>query len=178
MPDFERPAHPDAPNDPADNAAWDAVEEATELLHEERFHEALVELRDVIRREPRNPYAFYFLGVTLYETGELEAARDAYRAALRFAPQHLGAKVALVHVLRTLGDLRDAIKVGTDALEQAPADADVLYALGQAYLARGDTTAARRYLEAFLDARPEFELAVEVKATLDGLGLSSPRRIN
>jgi Tfp pilus assembly protein PilF len=182
MPSFERP--PGVPgssspaDDAADKAAWDAVEEATELLHEERFHDALVELRDVIRRDPKNPYAFYFLGVTLYETGELEAARDAYRAALRFAPQHLGAKVALIHVLRTLGELRDAIKVGTDALEQAPADADVLYALGQAYLARGDNTAARRYLEAFLEARPEFELAVEVKATLDGLGLSGPRSIN
>ena len=164
------------PIDPVDAKRWDAVEEATELLNEERYHEALVELRDVLRGDPKNAYAFYFLGVALYETGEIEAARDAYQATLRNAPGHLGAKVALVHVLRTLGDLREAIKIGTEALQQAPGDADVLYAVGQAYLARGDDAAARRYLEAFMEARPEFELAVEVRATLDGM--KGPRAVN
>src|SRR5689334_16369937 len=102
---FEKPT-------PADHAHWEAVEEATELLHEERFREAMLELRDVIRKDAKNPYAYYFLGVALYESGELEAARDAYQAALRLAPEHLGAKVALTHVLRSLGDLRDAIRIG------------------------------------------------------------------
>ena len=36
-----------------DKAYWDAVEEATELLHEERFREALVLLRDIAKRTPR-----------------------------------------------------------------------------------------------------------------------------
>ncbi len=153
-----------------DNAHWSAVEEATELLHAERFHESLVELRSVIRGDPANPYAYYFLGVALFETGELEASRDAYRACLRLAPAHLGARVALVHVLRGLGNAEAAIKEGTLALTQAPGDADALHALGLAYLARGDRAAARRYLSAFLEARPEFEAQVEVKAILESLG--------
>jgi hypothetical protein len=36
-------------------------------------------------------------------------------------------------------------------------------------VARGDKVAARRYLEAFLEAKPEFEVATEVRAILDGL---------
>ena len=40
-----------------------AVEEATELLHEERFREALLELRRVLQGDPKNPYAYYFLGI-------------------------------------------------------------------------------------------------------------------
>ena len=44
------------------------------MLHEERFHEALAALRDVVKQDPKNPYAYYFLGVGLYEVGELEAA--------------------------------------------------------------------------------------------------------
>ncbi len=148
---------------------WDAVEEATELLHAERFHEALVELRSVIRQSPANPYAYYFLGVALFETGELEAARDAYRACLRLAPEHLGARVAIAHVLRGLGDHEGAIKAGTQALAQAPGDADALHALGLAHLARGDRSAAQRYLRAFLEASPEFEAQVEVKAILSSL---------
>ena len=156
--------------DAEDAAKWDAVEEATELLHEERFHESLVELRDVLRKDPKNHYAFYFLGVALYESGELEPARDAYLAALRLAPGHLGARVALSHVLRTLGDPNAAVKEGLDALTRAPDDPDALHAVGLAYAARGDTVAARKYLQAFLDTGPEFEVATEVRATLDSLG--------
>jgi Tfp pilus assembly protein PilF len=159
----------------ADHAHWDAVEEATELLHEERYHEALVALREVLRKDPQNPYAFYFLGVALYESGELEASRDAYRACLKLAPQHLGARVALCHVLRAFGDLRESIREGMAALSQSPGDPDALHAVGLAYLARGDDAAARRYLEAFLATKPEFEVATEVRATL--ATLEGPKKL-
>jgi tetratricopeptide (TPR) repeat protein len=167
-------ASPPDENDAKDRAHWAAVDDATELLHEERYREALVALRDVATRDPKNPYAYYFLGVGLFEMGEMEAARDAYRACLRIAPKHLGARVALTHILRQLGDLRDALKEGTIALSQAPTDADALHAVGLVYLARGDDSAARRYLEAFLEAEPELEVAMEVRGILDGLekGLS------
>ena len=149
-----------------DKAYWDAVEEATELLHEERFREALVMLRDVAARTPKNPYAYYFMGIGLFEIGELEASRDAYRACLKVAPDHIGARVALSHVLRQLGDAKEAIKEGTRALSQAPGDGEALHAVGLAYLERGDDVAARKYLEAFLATKPELEVAVEVRAVL------------
>jgi tetratricopeptide (TPR) repeat protein len=158
-----------------DAAHWAAVEEATELLHEERFKEALEALRDVIREDPTNAYAFFFLGQALYEVGELEPSRDAYRATLRLAPQHLGARIALTHVLRKLGELRDAIQEGLAALEQAPTDGDALYALGLAYLARGDNVAARRHLEAFLRANPELETRIEVEGILQAMDPSRPK---
>ena len=160
---------PSAP-DPKDHAHWDAVEEANELLHEERFHDALLALRDVLKADATNPYAYYFLGVALYESGELEPARDAYRACLKLAPAHLGARVALVHVLRALGDLRAAIQEGMQALAEAPGDVDALYAVGMAYYARGDEAAARRFFHAFLEVGPEFESAEEVKALLEQMG--------
>ncbi len=156
-----------------DAAHWAAVEEATELLHEERFHEALTALRDVLKEDPENAYAFFFLGQALYEVGELEPSRDAYRAALRLAPTHLGARVALTHVLRKLGESRDAVSEGLVALQQAPTDGDALYAVGLAYLSRGDNVAARRHLEAFLRSGPELETRIEVEGliqTMDGPG--------
>ena len=52
------------------------------------------------------------------------------------------------------------------AVEQAPHDGDALYAVGLAYAARGDNPAARRYLEAFLKAKPELETRLEVEALL------------
>jgi tetratricopeptide (TPR) repeat protein len=164
------PPQPRGEEDAADRASWDAVEEVSELLHEQRFKEALVFLYDVLQKTPRNPYALHFLGVALYETGQLEAARDAYRACLRVAPRHLGARVALAHVLRALGDFRGAIEEGTAALEQVPGDVDALYAVGMAYAARGDFAAARRYFHAFLEAGPEYESAEEVKQLLEEMG--------
>jgi tetratricopeptide (TPR) repeat protein len=157
-----------------DRANWEAVEEATELLHEERFRDALISLRDVAARNPQNPYAYYFAGMALFEMGEMEPARDAYRACVRLAPKHLGARVALTHVLRQLGDLREALKEGTTALAQEPGDVDALHAIGLVHLARGDDAAARRYFEAFLASKPELEVAMEVRGILDGLdkGLS------
>jgi Flp pilus assembly protein TadD len=152
-----------------DGAHWSAVEEAVELLQEERFHEAMVELRRVLLLGAANPYAFYFLGVGFFEIGELEPARDAYVACLKIAPGHLGARVALSHVLRILGDVRGAVREGMAALSRAPGDPDALHAIGLAHHAYGDDVAAKKYLEAFLAAGPEFEVAVEVRALLASL---------
>jgi len=161
-----------------DKAYWDAVEEATELLHEERFREALALLRDIVKSTPQNPYAYYFMGIGLYEVGELEPARDAYRACLRVAPEHLGARIALSHVLRQLGDAKEAIKEGMAALTQKPGDAEALHAVGLAYLERGDDVAARKYLEAFLATGPELEVAVEVRAILAQVAKEKPSEAN
>jgi tetratricopeptide (TPR) repeat protein len=160
--------------DPVDGAHWESVEEAAELIHEERFRDALAELKRVLAADARNPYAYYFIGITLFEVGELEPARDAFRAALKLKPGYLGARVGLANTLRQLGDLKDAIREGLAALSQAPGDADALYAIGMAYLTRGDEVAARRYLEAFLEAKPEFEAALEVRGVLDAMGGGRP----
>jgi tetratricopeptide (TPR) repeat protein len=158
----------------SDATRWDAVEEATELLHEARYRDAMVELRRVLGVDPKNAYAYHYLGVAFFEVGELEAARDAYAACLTLAPAYLGARIALCHVLRILGDLRGALREGMAALSQAPGDADALYALGLAYHARGDWVAARKYFEAFLDAGPEFEVALEVRALLGSISDQRP----
>ena len=153
-----------------DGRRWSAVEEATELLHEERFREAMVELRRVLEEDPKNAYAFHFLGVAFFEVGEVEAARDAYTACLRLSPRYLGARVALSHVLRALGDVRGAIREGMTALSQVPGDPDAFHAIALAQHARGDEAAARKYLEAFLDTNPEFEVALEARGLLASLG--------
>jgi tetratricopeptide (TPR) repeat protein len=158
----------------ADRDNWAEVEEASELLHDERFQEALYALRDIIKTNPKNAYAYHFLGVALFETAQPEAARDAYRAALRLAPNYLGARVALSHVLRMLGDIRGAITEAEQALKRHPDDGDVLHAAGLAHAARGDNEAARRYLNAFLASNPEFEAATEVRAILQTLEPPSP----
>jgi tetratricopeptide (TPR) repeat protein len=157
--------------DAEDAAKWDAVEEATELLQEERFVEALLALRNVIKKDPRNPYAYHFLGVALYETGQKEAARDAYQAALRLSPNYLGARVALSHVLRQLGDLDGALSQANEALRRFPGDGDAMHAAGLAHAAKGNRKAARKQLQGFLSTNPEYEAQLEVQQILEMLGI-------
>jgi tetratricopeptide (TPR) repeat protein len=157
--------------DRADAARWDAVEEAIELLQEKRFVEALVALRAVIKADPRNAYAYHFLGTAFFEAGEREAARDAYQAAVALAPNYLGARVALSQVLRLLGDAKRALSHAKEALRRFPNDADAMYAAGLAHAALGNRAAARQNLSGFLAKGPEFEAAVEVRQILETLGI-------
>ena len=162
-------AKPKPRSDADDRADWEAVEEATELMQQGSFRKALYLLRDAAKQRPRNPYAYYFMGVSLFEIGRIEQSRDALRAALRISPDYLGARVALAQTLRILGDLRGAIEQAEQALRKHPGDAEALYAAGLAHAARGDREAARLRLGAFLEKSPEIEAAAEARAVLENL---------
>ena len=172
---FDRDAREDAADNPAQ---WEAVEEAAELLSEERYVDALRQLKTVLQKDPTNGYAYYFTGLALFEVGEVEPARDAYRAAVRHYPKHLGARLGLAHTERLLGNTREAIRVGLVALEQAPDDGDALYVLGLSYHARGEHNSAREYFHAFLQTRPELEVRVEVEELLVQMNESAPKNAN
>ena len=154
-----------------DAACWDAVEEATELLQEGRVPEAMVALRDVIKAQPNNPYAYHYLGVAFFEIKNLPGARDAYQAALRLAPSFLGARVSLSHVLRMLGDADGALREAREALRRFPKDGDALHAAGLANAAKGNRSEARKQLQGYLDQGPELEAQHEVRQILEMLGL-------
>ena len=99
---------------------WEAVEEAAELLVEGQHQAALEHLRDVLKADPLNPYAYHHLGVALAQLEQLEPARDAYRAAVRLAPGFLGARVGLSNTLRLLGYHTGALSQAKEALRRFP----------------------------------------------------------
>jgi tetratricopeptide (TPR) repeat protein len=152
-----------------DAARWEAVEEATELLVVGSHHEALAQLRQVIESDPGNAYAYHYAGTAFFELEELEAARDAYRAAVTASPKHLGARVALAHALRLLGDADMATAEAREALRLFPEDADATFALGLGLAARGDRQEAVRVLKRFLALKPEDEVQLETQGIIDAL---------
>lgn len=156
-----------------DAACWEAVEEATELLGEGRVPDAMLALRDVIKANPNNPYAYHWLGVAFFEIKNLEGARDAYRAAVRLAPDYLGARVSLSHVLRLMGDHDGALREARAALRRFPKDAEAMHAAGLAHAAKGERREAKKHLEGFLARGPELEAQLEVKQILEMLGLGN-----
>ena len=150
---------------------WEAIEEAAELLQERLFPQAMIELRRVITAQPNNPYAYFYLGVAFFECEQMEAARDAYRASVTLAPDYLGARVSLSHVLRQLGDVTGAIGQAKEALRRFPKDGDAMHALGLAEAAKGNRREAKKHLTGFLEQKPELEPANEVKQILEMLGM-------
>lgn len=155
------------PEDQLDSAQWEAVEEIAELLQEGQHEQVLFRLRDQARTDPRNPYVYYFMGVAFYELSQLEASRDAFRAAVRVAPSYVGARGSLAQVLRRLRDHRGAIAEGQAALRLKNDDPDSLHAVGMSHAALGQRAEAQRYLEAFLRTQPELEVAQEARLALD-----------
>jgi Flp pilus assembly protein TadD len=160
------------PHDPNKDAArWESVEEATELLQEGNVPAAMLALRDVLKEDPNNPYAYNYLGVAFFEIKNLEGARDAYAAAVRVAPEYLGARVALSNVRRLLGDHDGALREARAALRRFPKDGEAMHAAGLALAAKGQRKEAKKHLEGFLAQGPELEAQFEVKQILEMLGL-------
>ncbi len=156
-----------------DEAHWEQVEDAAELLQQHDVERALLALRTVLRAHPENPYAFDLLGTALFEARKFAEAADAYRAAVRFAPDFLGARVGLSHALRVSGDARGALEAAKAALARFPKDGEAHHAAGLAHAALGQRGAAKKELEGFLASGPEFEATTEVRQILEMLGLGA-----
>ena len=147
---------------------WDAIEEASELLEERRFEDALRALKAVVERDPNNPYAYNLIGTTCWELGKVEAAHDAFKAAVLLSPDFLGARIALSHALRKLGNAREAEREARVALSKRD-DGEAHHALGLALAAQGRRAEARQSLELFLLSKPEFEASTETRGVLEML---------
>jgi len=83
---------------------------ATNLMAGESYEEreewraAQREYRDIIRREPDNPWGWLALADVLAETGQLDGAREAFREVLTLLPTHAPAYAALGEISRLSGD--------------------------------------------------------------------------
>ncbi|MEM1029927.1 MAG: tetratricopeptide repeat protein [Myxococcota bacterium] len=156
-------------DDPIDTARWEAVEDATELLMEGQYADALEALRNVVQADAQNSYAYFYLGTAFYELQQLEPARDAYRAAVMLSPHYLGARVGLSQATRRLGDAGEALAEAEEALRRFPEDGDALYAAATALAQLGRIKRAVEVFRRFLQTGPEVEPQIEVQGILDTL---------
>jgi cytochrome c-type biogenesis protein CcmH/NrfG len=149
--------------------AWEAAQEGAELLAEGEPQRAIMELEALIEREPKNEYAYFFLGAAQFELGNHAKALRAYVKALELSPGYLGAMVGAGHTLRSLGRYDQAIRMGQMLLGRDKHDPEALYLLGATHFARGDNAAAEDFLSRFLAQKPELEVATEAEGMLQVL---------
>jgi cytochrome c-type biogenesis protein CcmH/NrfG len=142
--------------------AWEAAQAGADLIADGEPERARGVLEAVLRIQPDNEYAYFFLGAAHYELGHFDKALAAYVKALELAPEYIGAMINAGHALRMLGRYEQAIRMGREVLARDKHDADALYLLGTSHFARGDAAEAEQYLEHLLQTRPGPELQTEI----------------
>ncbi len=156
-------------NPPSDTDRWDAVAEAVELIHEDRFDDAVTALREVLRADPGNTHAHFHLGVAFMRKESAGPALAAFANAERLAPGHLGAVVYQAWCLYELGRFADALRAGPRALGLSADDGDALHVMGLASAELGHRDDALEYLSRFVKTNPSAEDRFDAEALIEAL---------
>ena len=149
--------------------AWEAAQDGAELIAEGEPDRARRVLEALVREQPDNEYAYFFLGSAHYELGNHVKALAAYVKALELAPNYVGAMINAGHTLRMLGRYDQAIRMGQQVLARDEQDSDALYLLGTAHFACGNSADAEGYFNRLLETHPTPELRHEVQGMLEQL---------
>jgi tetratricopeptide (TPR) repeat protein len=122
------------------------LETAQVSMAEGRWDEALISLRSVVGRDPRNKDAYQMLGVVHARAGRDPPAADAFLRCLELSP-HANDRIPrfeLAMAYLRMGKNAEAIIHLKKVLDDDPNDADVWYNLGVAQSRRGRPKPERR----------------------------------
>ncbi len=112
-------------------------------------------LADSVALDP-NQFGAYILQAQLaLGRGDLDEAERLGRLATRLAPEHPWCRTVDGMVALRRGDAERALALLSQAAEQAPGDAQVLHALGFAYLAKGHLAFAEQAFRQLLEKSPD-----------------------
>ena len=100
--------------------------------------------------------AYYNLGVSYGDLGEIESAKKAYKNALRINNNYPTAQNNLGQILFTQGEFKESISHFEWALEFKPDFAEAYYNLGNAYLSIEDLHNAIKLLKKAISVKPDF----------------------
>jgi tetratricopeptide (TPR) repeat protein len=106
--------------------AEDRIEKARFFFEQQRWHEALAELRAAIDQDPYNANWLFNVGLTLDELQRFDEAVDAYRRSLEIEPDDIQAMNHLGVDLIRVGKFRQAIRQ-FERIEQADSSFEPAY---------------------------------------------------
>ncbi len=130
--------------DPKDGIAdLQRTNQATTLVGQARYAEAVAILRDVLKRNPSFADAWTLLAKALDRMGRPQEAIDAYKKTMEVAPMLApGTAMSMADLYMRLGRLDDAIRHAEIAVTAHPGAARLTMA--QAYLGKKDLASAER----------------------------------
>jgi tetratricopeptide (TPR) repeat protein len=145
----------------AGNTAPARLERGRVLLKGGDLEQALTQLQESVRLDPRQSVPWRLMGDTLDQLGQQDKAAQAWARAVELEPQAFEAHYRLGRfkmdrgkAKEALGHLRTAARAGGDT-PRGPWEADLYFQLGYAELAAGSKSGAATALERYLALAPE-----------------------
>jgi len=106
--------------------------------------------RDVLKKSPRNPRAYFSLGIVYEQKGDAQRAIHYYTEVLNIAPDHAHAHYNLGNVFREQGDLEKAAYHYREVLRVTPDNIMARGNLAVTLFRQGDVDDALKHLKQML----------------------------
>lgn len=146
------------------------VVRATVASGEERYTEAIAELKAALTLRPADPALLYALATTSYDARDYEQALATASALLKAHPDDPRLIRLTGHSLLQMRRLDEALPILQRVVERDPADVGSRLALGRAHLQNGDFAAAVPLIEAQLAGDQDGSLHLQLARAYSGLG--------
>lgn len=143
---------------------------ATVARAEERYTDAITELKAALTFKPGDPALVYDLAWSYYLARDFEQAVDTLSPLLRAHPEDARLLKVTGYSLLQLQRPEDALPILQRAVERDATDPGPRLALGRAYLQHGDFAAAIPLIEAQLAGDQDGSLHVQLARAYSGLG--------
>lgn len=144
------------------------IERARMKAADRQFDDAVVELDQLIRREPKNAEAHKLRGdVLLYGEGQREEALAAYRASVEASPKFLDGHSALVRMLLAERKSEEAVQALEKLAALAPNHPVTLYLQTQMAVQKQDFKLAKEKVQQLLKRTPDSATANEIAGVIE-----------
>ena len=137
---------------------------------EERYNDAIVELKAALTFAPGNLALLYELASAYYRARDFEQAVATLSPLLRAHPDDPRLLELVGYSLLQMRQVEEALPILRRTVERNPTDPGPRLALGRAYLQNGDFAAAIPLIEAQLAGDEDGSLHVQLARAYGGLG--------
>ncbi len=143
------------------------IAKAQEYRQKSDYKAAIIELKNVLQKNPNHAEARYLLGVTYNSSGDYRSAELELRRALELSYERSKAMPALGRAMLMLGEFKKVLdQVPLEGHASDAVQADVLTLRARALMGLGRIIEARPLLERALAKQPEFADALVEQARL------------
>ena len=146
-------------------------------LREQKWREAVVELKKAARLMPYDPFVLSTLAEALRKTGKLQESKNILESALTLDPSSAVAHYRLALVLMDMGKKNEAIENLTRIEELAPTFPDIDYQLGVALGQTDKVGLAHFYLGCYYYHEDNSEAAISQFKMAKPLITDSPSKL-
>jgi TonB family protein len=139
-------------------------EQGIELYRKGAVSEAVVALKEAVKKQQRDSDAWHYLGLSLHRAGEIKDARKAIEKAISLRPDFAPSYAAMAYMQLLSNDDEGAVKYAEKAIALDPKNFESFYIAGVAHLKQKQPAEALTRAEEALKIKPDYYRALLLKS--------------